>query len=131
MKIYRSKVDLWLPLSLFSLLVLLEIIFIINRLWITSGLILLLILFLIHLFLNTYYTLTADKLMITCGWLYRKTIPLRSIRKIMRVKSVLSSPALSMDKLLIFFDRQQVMISPADKEDFLEEIKKLNPAIGV
>lgn len=131
MSTYRSKVDRWLPVSIFSILLIIVVIFLFLQAWLTAGIVLLLILFIAHLFLNTYYTLTVDTLHITCGLLYKKHIPLQTIRKIMPVKSVLSSPALSMDKLLIFFDRQQVMISPENKEAFLQEIKKLNPSINI
>ncbi|WP_157986389.1 PH domain-containing protein [Chitinophaga alhagiae] len=131
MKTYRSKIDTWLVLFVFSLLLVVEITLVAQRLWVTSIIIMLVIFFIIHLFLNTYYTLTANKLQITCGWLYKKDIPLQSIRKIMRTRNPLSAPALSLDRLLVFFDRQQVMISPADKEAFLQDIQTRNPAINI
>jgi hypothetical protein len=131
MKTYRSKVDKWFPVSLFSILIVTDVTLTILGAWPAVAIISVLIILLVHLFRNTNYTLTDDKLIIKCGWLYKKEVPLQSIRKIMRTYSFLSSPALSMDKLLIFFDRQQVMISPENQEDFLLEIKTRNPSINI
>lgn len=131
MKTYRSKVDKWLPFLLLPFLTVLTVLLVLMKAWPAALIVLLVLIFIGQLYLNTYYVLSAGTLQITCGWLYKKTIPLHTVRKIMRTKSALASPALSIDKLLIFFDRQQVMISPEDQEDFLLEIKRLNPSINI
>lgn len=131
MKTYRSKVDKWLPILLFSLLGAMGTFFVAVRVWLGVAIVMAVLAFILQFFLNTRYTLTADKLLITCGWFYKKEVPLLNIRKIMRTKSLLSAPALSADKLLIFYDRQQVMISPENQEAFLLEIKQLNPRINI
>jgi len=74
--------------------------------------------------LRTHYIVENDKLIVTCGPLVR-TIKLHEITRVTETRNPLSSPALSLDRLRIEYkNNRSVMISPADKRQFLTAIGK-------
>lgn len=77
--------------------------------------------------LRTHYTVEGGVLTIACGPITR-TIKLDEITRVTETRSVLSSPALSLDRLRIQYRKNRsIMISPADKRGFLAAIG-LEPA---
>jgi hypothetical protein len=71
--------------------------------------------------LRTRYTLSDEALRIRCGP-FAWRIALRDISRIEPTRDAGSSPALSLDRLRIHYgDGRSVMISPADKQDFLRD----------
>ncbi|MHB8206035.1 PH domain-containing protein [Mucilaginibacter sp.] len=99
----------------------------ISRAW--SGVIMLgvVFIFILHLFFNTYYTISGNELKIKCGFIINKTIDISTIKKIEPSRNMLSSPALSMDRLEIFYNQyDSVLISPEDKAGFIERLKGIN-----
>ena len=71
---------------------------------------------------TTDYTLTPDMLIVRCGPFKRK-IPRDQIHSISPTRSLLSSPALSLDRLAIRWGKHgYTMISPLEKEAFLREL---------
>jgi hypothetical protein len=131
-KTFKSKFELviWIPLAI--LLASSEFYMITNKVWPVAAVILLISLFLIYLYLDTTYRLTGDnKLMIKSGFLYNKEIYIQSIKRVKRRRNIKASPALSHDRLEIFFNRyESVMISPSAKSDFIRQLKVLNPKIA-
>jgi membrane protein YdbS with pleckstrin-like domain len=76
----------------------------------------------------TRYTIDSSDLHIRCGP-FAWRVPFHEIRSITPTRSPLSSPALSLDRLRIDFGRAgSIMVSPRDKERFLEEVRKRVPA---
>jgi hypothetical protein len=76
----------------------------------------------------TYYAIEGDTLLVRSGpakW----RVPIREIRSITPTRSALSSPALSLDRLRIEYGKKSVMISPEDKQRFIEALRTINPAI--
>ncbi|TXT21079.1 MAG: hypothetical protein FD134_2764 [Gallionellaceae bacterium] len=75
---------------------------------------------------GTGYTLEPTRLLIQSGPL-KWVVPLAEIHSIAPTRNPLSSPALSLDRLLITYgpDRKQIMISPEDKAGFLRELEAL------
>lgn len=71
--------------------------------------------------LRTVYVVDGDVLTIWSGP-FRFKIPLRQIESVRASKSPLSSPALSLDRLVIRYGRRRIMVSPADKMGFLNAI---------
>lgn len=69
------------------------------------------------------YTLSADELLIRCGPL-RYRVPLAAIDSVQPSRNPLSSPAASLDRLLIRYQdqRRQILISPTAKADFMREL---------
>ncbi|MEO6149304.1 MAG: PH domain-containing protein [Mucilaginibacter sp.] len=82
-------------------------------------------------FLNTKYTITSDNLLkIKSGFIINKQVPISTISKIKPTGSWLSAPALSFDRLEIFYDQfDSVVISPKDKDEFIALLKTINPGI--
>ncbi len=56
----------------------------------------------------------------------------RRIKKMKSTKSLMSSPALSIDRLEIFYNKyDSVMVSPKEKDDFIRRLLLENPAIEI
>ena len=73
-----------------------------------------------------YYEITASKLIVRCGVVVRKEIPLLSIVEARPSRNPLSAPAWSLDRLQIDYKKEggvsSVLISPQDKPGFLREL---------
>ncbi|WP_096155311.1 PH domain-containing protein [Bacillus sp. FJAT-45066] len=83
------------------------------------------------IYLRTYYSVHDDVVRIVSGP-FRWKVKISEITSIQSTKSILSSPALSMDRLEIKYGRWgSVVISPEDKQRFANELIKRNSAIKV
>lgn len=93
----------------------------------------LIILLFLYMNFSTRYTIDKrDQLNIRMGVLYDKTIAINSIRKVRRTRSLLSSPAPSLDRLELSYGKfNQLLISPKDQAKFVKVLIELNPAIEV
>lgn len=88
--------------------------------------------FFIHLFLTTYYSIKKDILQIKSGIFYNLNIDIKTIRKITETNNIISSPAISLDRLEISYNKYDtVLISPKDKTTFLKMILEINPTIEI
>ncbi len=70
------------------------------------------------------YSITDDAVVVRHG-LVRQRVPLRDLVEVRPTRSPLSAPALSLDRLHLRFGEglfRNTMISPADKEAFLDEL---------
>ncbi|MCI1265051.1 MAG: PH domain-containing protein [Saprospiraceae bacterium] len=132
-KIYNSKIglELVIPLVLiFGIALALNIIEKTNVIGI--AILLPIILFVVHMFLTTNYTIESDDLIIKCGFLSNKTIDIKTIKKITETNNPLSSPATSLDRLEINYGKfDKILISPKNKTEFIDDIKRLNPNVEV
>ncbi|WP_410880584.1 PH domain-containing protein [Myroides sp. DW712] len=87
---------------------------------------------LLHSYFQTYYEIDGKQgtLYIQGGFLVREKIALNNIRKITESNSVLSAPALSIDRLEIHYNKyDSQLISPKNKKEFIAHIQELNPEI--
>lgn len=132
-KIYNSKIGLELVIPLifvFGIVLFLTVIEKPN--WIGIAILAPVIVFIVHMFLTTNYTIENDKLTIKCGFLFNKTIDINSIKKITETNNALSSPATSLDRLEITYGKfDSVIISPKQKQEFINDITTLNPNVEV
>lgn len=86
--------------------------------------------FVLHMFATTYYTISGDTLRIKSGFLINTVVDIGSISKITATRNMLSSPALSLDRLEIFYNKyDSIMVSPHDKAGFVEQLRNINPGI--
>lgn len=69
------------------------------------------------------YTFLEDALSIRCGLICYQ-LPYQEIRGVERSRSWASAPALSLDRIQIRSDQRTVLISPVDRDGFLEEFKR-------
>jgi hypothetical protein len=137
-KQFRSRISVLL--IGFILLVFLLPVFADGARWLygLGALILIVALFLF----GTIYTISKDKLYVKLLWF----VPLRKVNipdiySIERTYNPLSSPASSLRRLSIRFDKYSVisghgiwlhlLISPVRELEFVEELKRINPAIHV
>jgi hypothetical protein len=82
-------------------------------------------------FFNTNYTIQSDgTLRVKCGMFFNTSVDIGSITKVEDTSNILSAPALSMDRLELFYNKfDSVVISPQDKAAFVAELQKINPGI--
>ncbi|MFD6209210.1 PH domain-containing protein [Peribacillus sp. NPDC060253] len=84
---------------------------------------------LLWVWFTTYYVIEGKTLIIRSAFIH-KTISIHDIKSIDRLFNPLSSPALSLDRLKIQYGiHHTALISPLNREDFIEELLKLNPSI--
>ncbi|RXQ99680.1 PH domain-containing protein [Pseudoxanthomonas composti] len=82
------------------------------------------------LLLDTRYQLTAERLLVRCGP-FRWRIALSEIRAVTPTRSLMSGPALSLDRLRVDYGRwRSVLISPRERQAFLDELAALREAQG-
>jgi membrane protein YdbS with pleckstrin-like domain len=87
---------------------------------------------LLYMFLSIRYTIDNSHLKIKGGFYYDKTIPIQKIRSIRETNNPLSAPAASMDRLEIKYNKYDtVLISPKEKQNFIDELLSVNPEIEV
>ena len=100
--------------------------------WNMLGILSPVILFIAPIFFATSYTIIGNNLEIRCGFFYYKKIAIAKIYKIRSSRSWQSSPAVSLDRLELFYDKyDSVLISPKDKQRFINELLKIEPTIDV
>ncbi|HEX8376850.1 MAG TPA: PH domain-containing protein, partial [Pedobacter sp.] len=74
----------------------------------------------------------SNKLQIRSGLFFNKTVSVESIRKIVETRMPMSSPAMSLDRLEVFYNKfDSVIISPKEKNEFIEQIRMINDRIEV
>lgn len=131
MKIYKSKIDWWLGL------VLVYPIFrsfesILTGEWIGYLLLALIVLFIVFVSKTTRYIINENQLIVKCMFIVNERIEINKIRKIEKTSSILSSPALLIDRIAVRYNKfDEVYISPKEKQLFVEELLKINPEIEV
>lgn len=88
--------------------------------------------FFLPLLMGTYYRIEAEDLQIKSGFLHNQKIAIKDIQKIKETKDLISSPALSLDRLAIFTGRyDSVLVSPKDKDAFIAHLLSINPSINL
>lgn len=102
-----------------------------NSLWSSVLADLLSLLFIAIIFLNTYYIIDGDKLIVKSSFLINIKILIVDITKIEQTRNIISSPALSLDRIEVFYEKTSVIISPRNKVEFIDELLKINAKIEV
>lgn len=97
------------------------------------GLVILTVVFgliLLPMLFNTYYAIKDTTLNVHSGIIINTNIEIANIKSIKQTNSMMSAPALSFDRIEIFYNTyDSVIISPQNKKDFIETLKQINPAI--
>jgi len=132
MERYKSKIDLWLIIILTLVFGGIVIFSIIKKEWIGFIIAIIPTIFIWNMFRSTYYIITEEELIIRCGIFYKLVIKISDIRKISESNDLISSPALSIDRLEILYNRfDTILISPKKKYEFLQSIETLKPDIEI
>jgi len=130
--IYRSKKGFIIYIPLVILLAV-EIVYVSTGQYI-PGLLCLAITGIIFfpIFFNTYYAIAKNNgtLKVKSGFIINTSIDIETIKKIKNTRTIMSSPALSLDRIEIFYNKfDTVIVSPENKTEFVAELKSINPAI--
>ncbi len=98
---------------------------------ISFGVVLPIILIFVVLTTITYTVKEGELQVRVAGFLYRR-IPVRTIRKIEKTRTILSAPAASLDRIILYYNRwDEIVLSPKDKEQFIADLQEENPSIEV
>ncbi|MDA0706529.1 MAG: PH domain-containing protein [Proteobacteria bacterium] len=127
---FKSKIDRWIALVLVSAIVIDLAVVVQAVMWpaspaaTTATIVICIaaIVLLVALLLRTYYTVNKGILKIVSGP-FRWSIAIDQISSVTPTRSLWSSPALSLDRLLICYGKgRKILVSPADKNEFLRAI---------
>lgn len=127
MKIYNSKVDWWLVLILLAVFAFPIVQGIQTKEYLLSAIFLGLILLFWILGITLKYKIEDGYLSV-----WKTKIDIKTIRKVYATRNPLSSPALSINRIAIVYNKyDEILISPKDRADFISELLKVNPNIEV
>ncbi|WP_289755282.1 PH domain-containing protein [Muribaculum intestinale] len=135
MKIYRSKIDCWLAVLIPALTILpaLPIVISGEDIWVV---VLLAFISALELAVVTgfRYVIDGSKFMVKALYVINSgTYDIGNIVEITPTRTILSSPAASLDRIAISLSnsRTPLVISPVDKEAFISTLTAINPDIRV
>jgi hypothetical protein len=130
---YPSKIDAWLGALIgISVLVPVTVLVMLSQervapllyLPVIAALVLVLTTF------RTYYDIKDDELLVRSG-LFRWRIAISSIRRLRASGSLLSAPALSMDRIEVQHDGGAIAISPRDRAGFIRALRARVPRLAL
>ncbi|WP_082235285.1 PH domain-containing protein [Halobacillus massiliensis] len=138
--IYKSKKDWWLAVILWGALIMaiksgVQSLFTenLNTMTVVSTVFLTLAvpLFILWLWLTVAYIIDEKELIVIYGP-FKKRIPLNSIQSLKKTMNPISSPALSLKRIeIIYGQHSSVLISPKDRDEFIENIKECCPDVRI
>jgi hypothetical protein len=131
MSVFKSKIDWWLGLPLLYP-IFLSVSSMIEGKWIGYLGISIIIFLIVFVSKTTRYIINENHLIVKSMFIVNEKIEINKIRKMEKTNSILSSPALSLDRIAIRYNKfDEVYISPKEKQLFVEELLKINPEIEV
>ena len=135
MKIYRSKIDCWLAVLIPALTILPALPLVISGedIWVV---VLLVFIAALELAVVTgfRYVIDGSKLIVKALYVINSgTYDIGNIVEITPTRTILSSPAASLDRIAISLSNSRIplVISPVDKEAFISTLTAINPDIRV
>jgi len=124
---YKSKVDWWLIAVILIAFGYPIVDGILSKEYVLSAVFIALLVLFYFLAKSIQYKIDGENLII-----WRTKIPIQSIHKVYRTRMPLSSPALSLDRIGIVYNKyDEIFISPKEREEFIKELLKVNPTIEV
>lgn len=87
--------------------------------------------FIVYVFQSIHYLVGENVLIVKSAFGMKTTVTINSIRKIKETNNPISSPAASLDRIEIFYEKQSVIISPKQKTEFINHLLSINPGIEV
>ena len=132
MKKYPSKIGIGLLGLILAVLIGSTIPLLSPPIWPAIGINLVVMIFILYLFASTHYTIDGNWLHVECGFLVRKKIEIGTIIRVSETNSLISGPAMSLDRLnVVYGTNKDILISPKDKSGFIEHLRHINPKIEV
>jgi len=84
----------------------------------------------VWLYVSTEYVVTDDGLRVRSGPIYQR-VDAKLIERVRPIRTFLSAPALSLDRLEVSGGFGSVVVSPADKHAFVRALKDVAPQMRV
>ena len=98
--------------------------------WFGSFLLWALTIYMFSLTFLTRYVIEGESLTVFYGFFMKRRIPVSTISSVRPTRSLLASPALSLRRLAISYNKyDEILVSPKDQEAFVAMLKALNPHI--
>lgn len=134
-KIFRSRISILLLLLILAIFIPVSIPIFQNKdyegIYVLSGTFFLLL----FLFTGMRYIISGSKLTFKIWFIPTWSVDIADIRSVKRSYNLLSSPAASLKRLHISLKRKtkypDILISPAKEQEFIDELKAINPGINV
>ncbi len=124
---FKSKVDWWILLILILACLFITSIIFWEFNWVSLILAITVDFFILDTLFNTSYTISGSELIVKSSVFMKSSIDIKSIRSIVRTNSILSAPALSLDRICIKYNQyDEIIISPKDLEGFINRLKNVN-----
>ena len=131
-KIYKSKIGIEIILILVVVFGSVAIVMIFSGDYIPLVFNVLILAGIFYIFSKTAYTISNKNLNVKCSFFVNIDINIDNIRSIKETYNPLSAPAASIDRLEVFYNKfDSVLISPKDKMDFINHLKRINPSIAI
>lgn len=131
MKVFKSKIDYWWGIPLVYP-IFMSVTSIVEGEWLGWLLLVGIVLFIWLISWSTRYIIDGNQLIVKCLFVVNDTIEITKIRKIEKTNSVLSSPALSLDRIAIRYNKfDEVYLSPKERQLFIDELVAIHPEIEV
>ena len=128
---YNSKIGLEISLPLFISMGGASICLGLNAQWLGVLVLSILTLLIYLLFKATYYIVDDNILRVRSSFIVNKKVDIQSITKVRETRNPISAPAASLDRLEVISTRGSVLISPKNKNAFIEDITTANPRIEI
>jgi hypothetical protein len=126
-KVYKSKIDWWLVILILAIFIYPIIEGILSKEHLLSLIFGVILIVLFFLSKTIQYKIEGETLVI-----WKTKIDIKTIRKIYKTRNPLSSPAMSINRIAIVYNKfDEVLISPKEREEFIDELLKINPNIEV
>lgn len=127
MKTFRSKIDWWLILIIVGIFSYPIVEGISTKQYGLSITMISILMIMFWMFSKIKYVIEGT--MLKVWWI---KIDIHSIKRIFKTNNPLSSPALSLDRIAIVYNKyDEVLISPKFKKEFVDELLKIKPSIIV
>lgn len=127
MKIYKSKIDWWLIILILILFGYPIVDGILSKEYVLSLVFGLILIIFFLLSKTIQYKIDGENLVI-----WKTKIDIKTITKIYRTNNPLSSPAMSLDRIAIVYNKfDEVLLSPEERNEFINELLKINPNIEI
>lgn len=128
---FPSRRDLWLGLVLWKSATLPLVLMVAGGIWPGAAVIGGYAAFVTWLWFGTWYEIGETHLVARAGP-FRWRVPLETIRTITPSRLPISSPALSLERLLVRYGRRGfLLISPADRTPFLDAMRQRCPTARI
>jgi hypothetical protein len=132
MKKYPSKISYGLVLIILVIIIGSTIPMVSPPIWPALLINLMVLVFISHLLLNTYYVIDGKFMVVKSGFVVNKKNDITTINIVSETNSIISAPAASFDRLEIVYNgHNSILISSTDKIEFIGHIKRINPQIEI